>query len=424
MPPSNEHISIERSRPGLLPNFAVYLLLIGILLPARWLVWSHPDPTHPDEAVFVEALGFPAAYPVHAPGYPLWVGLGTVAQSIGLTGYTAFKIWSFAASLLGPCLLLALGTYLFSPRVSLLTALIFGLLPVTWFHSVTASTYVTASCFGIAIAWLIWSSIARQGSLRFWLASIALCVCMFLRTDVLLYLGPLLLFGAYCHRRITTAAALILPPLALAAFYWLAHQIYAGAEPDAFARRSLHARDVVLGTSVFELGLVNGLLRNGVKVLTNLGWNLGWLTVVLGVAALLRRLTHSLYDEGNVCSVDESATLASRRRWFVAVWLMPGLLFLTLMHCVQGYFLWILPPLCLGGTLIAQHFLSQRALATALVIAIVFTVLQFLLYPWSADSEGTKRTIDAKIGYLSIRGLAHIDRRSEIHLPGDTWLLP
>lgn len=421
MPPSNEDISIEYSRPGLLPNFAVYLLLIGIMMPARWLVWSHPDPTHPDEVVFVEALGFPMAYPVHAPGYPLWVGLGTVAQSFGPTGYTAFKIWSLAASLVGPCVLLALGTYWLQPRIALLTAILFGLLPVTWFHSVTASTYVTASCFGIAIAWLIWSSIGRQCSLRFWLASIALCVCLFLRTDVLLYLGPLLLFGAYCHRRIATAVALLLPPLALTLFYWLAHQVYAGAEPDAFARRSLHARDVVLGTSVFELGLVDGLLRNGVKVLANLGWNLGSLTVVLVVAALLRRLTHSLYDEGNVRSVDASATLASQRRWFALIWLMPGLMFLTLMHCVQGYFLWILPPLCLGGVLIAYRFLPSRALATALVIAIVLTVLQFVLYPWSADSAGTKRTIDAKIGYLSLRGLQQIDRREQIHRQGDTW---
>jgi len=402
----------------------LYLALIIILLPSRLVVWSHPNPTHPDEAVFVEALGFPAAYPVHAPGYPLWVGLATVAQSFGLTGYTAFKIWSLTASLVGPCLLLALGTYWIQPRIALLTAILFGLLPVMWFHSVTASTYVTASCFGIAIAWLIWSSIARQCSLRFWFASIAVCVCMFLRTDILLYLGPLLLFGAFCHRRITTAVALLLPPLALAAFYWLAHQIYAGAEPDAFTRRSLHARDVVLGTSVFELGLVDGLLRNGVKVLANLGWNLGWLTVVLVVAVLLRRLTHSLYDEGNVRSVAESATLASRRRWFVVVWLLPGLMFLTLMHCVQGYFLWILPPLCLGCVLIAQRFLSKRALATAHAIAIMLTVLQFVLYPWSADSAGSKRTIDAKIGYLSRRGLAQIDRRSEIHRPSDTWLLP
>jgi len=255
-------------------------------------------------------------------------------------------------------------------------------------------------------------------------AAIQFRLAMFLRTDILLYLGPLLLFGAFCHRRITTAVALLLPPLALAAFYWLAHQIYAGAEPDAFTRRSLHARDVVLGTSVFELGLVDGLLRNGVKVLANLGWNLGWLTVVLVVAVLLRRLTHSLYDEGNVRSVAESATLASRRRWFVVVWLLPGLMFLTLMHCVQGYFLWILPPLCLGCVLIAQRFLSKRALATAHAIAIMLTVLQFVLYPWSADSAGSKRTIDAKIGYLSRRGLAQIDRRSEIHRPSDTWLLP
>ncbi len=399
----------------------LYLTLVVILLLARLLIWSHPDPTHPDEVVFVEALGFPAAYPVHAPGYPLWVGLGTLAQSLGLTGYTAFKIWSLVASLVGPCLLLALGTYWFHRRIALLTALLFGLLPVTWFHSVTASTYVTASCFGIAIAWLIWTSIARQSNVRFWFASIALCVCLFLRTDVLLYLGPLLLFGAYCHRRSATAAALILPPIALVVFYWLAQQIYAGAEPDAFARRSLHARDVVMGTSVFELGLIDGLLRNGVKMCANLGWNLGSLVVALIVGTLLRRLTHSLYDEGSAGAINASANLTTWRRWFLLIWIAPGLLFLMLMHCAQGYFLWILPVICLGCVLLAQRLMPQRAVATTLFIALVITTVQFVFYPWSAASTGTKRTIDAKIGYQSLRGLQQIDRRELIHKQGDTW---
>jgi len=398
----------------------MYLTLVLVLAGARLAVWSHPNPTHPDEAVFVEALGFPAAYPVHAPGYPLWVALGTLAQSFGISGYAAFKIWSLISSMLGPCCLLALGSYWLERRTALLTALLFGLLPVAWFHSVTASTYVTASCLGIAIAWLIWSSIECKSGLRLWLASIVLCVCMFLRADVLLYIGPVLLFGAFCHRRITTAAALLLPPLALVVFYWLAHQIYDGAEPDAFARRSLHGRDVVLGTSVFELGLVDGLLRNGVKVTANLGWNLGCVAVVVLGAGIIRRLTHSLFDEGN-SHPTEAAHITARRRWFIAIWIMPGFLFLLLMHCVQGYFLWILPPMCLGSVLVVQRFLTQRGTVTVLIVALVLQVLQFATYPWSKDADGWKRTIDAKIGYLSLRGLQHIDQRASIHQQGDTW---
>jgi len=397
-----------------------YLTLILVLAGARLAIWSHSNPTHPDEAVFVEALGFPAAYPVHAPGYPLWVALGTLSQSFGISGYATFKIWSLISSILGPCCLLALASYWLERRTALLTALLFGLLPVAWFHSVTASTYMTASCFGIAVAWLIWSSIARKSGLRFWLASIAFCVCMFLRTDVLLYMGPVLLFGTYCHRRITTAAALLLPPLALVVFYWLAHHIYAGAEPDAFARRSLHARNVVLGTSVFELGLIDGLLRNGVKVTANLGWNLGCFAIVMIGAGIIRRLTHSLYDEGRRHTT-ESAQITVQRRWFLVTWITPGLLFLILMHSVQGYFLWILPPICLGGVLVAQRFLTQRGTVIVLIVALVLQVSQFTMYPWSTDAKGWKRTINAKIGYLSLRGLKHIDKRALIHQQGDTW---
>lgn len=404
------------------PRAAIpYLYIIGCLTLTRLLVWSHPNPTHPDEAIFVAAFGFPADYPVHAPGYPLWVAAGTTMTWLGLADYNALKFWSLIASILGPCLLIRLGQYWLERRTALLTALLFGMLPVTWFHSVTASTYLAASCFGIAIAWLIWSSVQRRSIPRFWLATVLLSVCLFLRTDVLLYLGPLLLYGAYLHRRIGTALALLIPPLALGCFYLITIQLYTDAEPDAFARRSAHARDVVLGTSVFELGIVDGLLRNAVKVIVNLAWNFGGVVLGLLFARAARRLSHSLYDRGNADAPMLTTELQQTRTIFLFVWIMPGLAFLLLMHCVQGYFLWVFPALCLAIVTSAVRWSSHHITRFALYLALALNVLLFTMYPWSADTTGIKRTIDAKIGYLSLQGLKHIDRRGAIHLQGDTW---
>ncbi|MFQ5578612.1 MAG: hypothetical protein ACE5G8_16670, partial [Anaerolineae bacterium] len=49
------------------------------------------------------------------------------------------------------------------------------------------------------------------------------------------------------------------------------------------------------------------------------------------------------------------------------------------------------------------------------------SAVQFSLYPWSPDAAGYKRLVDAKVGYVSGQGLRQIDRRAEIHRPGDFW---
>jgi hypothetical protein len=53
-----------------------HVLLFVILLVLRLSVWDHAIPVHGDEEQFIQALGFPANYPVHQPGYPAWVCTG------------------------------------------------------------------------------------------------------------------------------------------------------------------------------------------------------------------------------------------------------------------------------------------------------------------------------------------------------------
>ena len=56
----------------------------------------------------------------------------------------------------------------------------------------------------------------------------------------------------------------------------------------------------------------------------------------------------------------------------------------------------------------------------ALTIALC-SLAQFLAYPWSAESTGFKRLLDGKIAFQSAAGIRQIDRRQDVHRPGDYW---
>jgi hypothetical protein len=107
---------------------------------------------------------------------------------------------------------------------------------------------------------------------------------------------------------------------------------------------------------------------------------------------------------------------------FWLLWILPNLLFLLLIHMTEpGHVMLLIPA---GYVLLAldahSHFRAKTARMLVAGVAAA-SLLQFIAYPWSADSTGFKRTLDAKIAYISGQGLRQIDRRVEIHTPGDTW---
>jgi hypothetical protein len=164
--------------------------------------------------------------------------------------------------------------------------------------------------------------------------------------------------------------------------------------------------DVVLGTSVFRLGLVDGLMRNAAKVVLNVGWDLGAAAVLLPWAVWRMWRSQAQY-RGPVA--------------MLLLWILPAATFLLLMHVVQGYFMLLLPAAYCAIGLALQASVG-RATTTKVAAAIALcSLLQFTLYPWSAESQGFKRLLDAKIAFQSAAGLRHIDRLPEIHQPGDFW---
>ncbi len=395
--------SDDRPEPTWAPGLSI--VLVGLLLALRIPYFDHPYPVQaPDESLFVAGLGFPAEYPVHAPGYPMWVALGTITHTVGLDAYVSFAAWSLLASLLAPLLLYIGLRRALDDRLAWWLGLAFGVSPVVWFQSTAALTYLPAATLGLLVAGFCHRAIVDAQARGLVPAAIILAIGVFLRLDLLIYLGPVVLYTAWRMRGRAGLVAVVILLAGTAAAYGLTLYLY--SRGDGGAQRLVHAREVILGTSVFRLGVVDGLLRNLVKVLVNVAWDFGLAAPLIPCAVwIVARDRRRLGDAPGL----------------LAIWLLPGVMFLSLTHVVQGYFMLLLPAgYALIGLALGAKLPTPAAVRIVAVVAL-FSVAQFIFYPWSDSGSGFKRILDDKIAFQSGQGLRHIDRRNVTHRPGDYW---
>lgn len=382
-------------------------LLALLLIGSRLLVLSHPVPVHSDESELVAAIGFPEQYLVHHPGYPAWVAFGTLGTWLGLGPYGAYQFWSVIASVVAPVLFYLGFRKLIHGATAWWLGLAFGVNPLVWFTGATALNYVAGVVFGLVIVGACWHANSNRRPGLHYVAVVTLAVAAFLRPDLLLWLGPMVVFGAWGfkwrHRVVTLAGGAVTVVLLLALVSWL----YGRAGGAQSGPQLSHTADVVFGTSVFRLGIKDGFARSLVKFGVNLVWDFG-LSSLLIVAAVVqwRRV---------------------RDRWpgvstFVLHWVGPITGFVLLIHMSEpGHIMLLIPAgYCVMGLGLTARYSTRTATRLAAAAA-VLSGCQFLFYPWSVESTGFKRLLDAKISYLSASGLRQIDRRAEIHTPGDFW---
>ena len=398
--------------------------MLALLAAARLLVLDHPTPIRGDEERFAAGVQWAAArwhgepagtYPVHHPGYPLWIMLALPLHLAGLSPTASFMAWSVAASLIEPLILYRLAARFITPACAWWLALAYGVSPVHWFLSATGLNYVAGSAVATGVAALSLNSLqSTRNASRSLALAVALCALgMGLRPDLLMWIGPLLLWAAWRRgRRVCLFGAVALAIAALAWSMLIAAMYATGGDTTAEGGpRLTHTIQKVLATSVFQLGLIDGLLRNAVKLFAILGWSFGAGVIIVaaaGLSALRRRETSS--DGGD-----------RRPVVFMVLWLVPALAFNLLIHMTEpGHAIWHLPPLyLLAAALIGRAWRASAARWLAVLAAA--SALQFTLYPWSAASSGAKRILDAKVAYLSRSGLRQIDQREQIHQPGDFW---
>jgi hypothetical protein len=382
------------------------IALVALLLVLRLPLLNHPTPVSVDEVYFTEGLGFPAQYPVHHPGYPLWVAMGTLLNQLGCDPYRSLQLWTLLASLVSPLLFYKGLRWTMADGLAWWLALALGLNPLVWFQSTSALTYLPACSFGLLVIGLSYQAVIKGRRAAMYGATAVLVVGAFLRADLLIYLGPMVAYVTWRYLRQGGWLALLMLAAGCAGLLGVTAHLYGRADLTQPHPSLPHTLSVVLGTSVFRLGLVDGLLRNAAKIAVNLGWDFGLAVLFLPWAVWQSRR----------CRVWSPAI-----RSVLLLWVMPLTIFLLLLHVVQGYFMLLLPVgYCTIG-LALQARCGARAATRLAALLTVCSILQFTLYPWSTESQGIKRLVDAKIGFQSAAGLRHIDRLPEIHQPGDFW---
>ncbi|MEE8170804.1 MAG: hypothetical protein V3T70_09670, partial [Phycisphaerae bacterium] len=259
------------------------LALAALLLVARLALIDHPVPVHGDDerfalgVVYLDDLVFGASdrvrqgvlaptggYPVHHPGYPLWVVLAVPFYRLGLSPYAALTLWTVVASVLGPLALYRLAASFVSDATAWWLALAYSLGPMHWFLSVTALNYTAASAAGLGVVWFVWRSLSdatTAGYRSLGVAVLLLAVACGVRPDLLLWYGPLVLWAAWRRGWRSTLTALVGLLTAAAIWTLLLAWLYESGTPVDSGPRLDHTLQKLLATSVFRLGLIDGPVR-------------------------------------------------------------------------------------------------------------------------------------------------------------------
>lgn len=371
---------------------------------------DHPTPVHRDEIGFVDAIGFPSQYPVHHPGYPLWVAMGTVSAATGLNGYAAYQLWSVLASLTAPLLFYVALRRSIGDGVAGWLALAFGASPVVWFASTTALNYVPALVPGLLIIGACRRALERERPGRLRAAAVAMSVGILLRPDLLMWLGPMLAWTALRYGWRQRIGALLIVALGVAALGVITSVLYGRADSARPRPELWHTIGVIRDTSVFTLGVRDGFLRSLLKLAANLTWDFGASGVLLVWAILRWRRVHAWRRDASV---------------LLLLWVVPLTAFVLLIHMNEpGHVMLLIPAgFCAMGVGL-RACLPARTAARLAAAAAICTLAQFAAYPWSADNHGWKRVLDDKIAYMSGTGLRRIDRWAETHSTGDVWPTP
>lgn len=415
------HPTAPPHRPIASSTGGLALLLAAILFATRLPLIDHPFPVHPDESEFMAGLGFPRPYPVHPPGYPGWVALGSALHSLGVSPYHAYQYLSIAGSLLAPVLLFSILARSFPLALAWWTALAFGINPLLWFCGLTALNYAAACALGLAVAGLALAARApttgnRRSARAALAAALVLAAAGLLRPDLLVWLAPLvaLALARAPRRAVAVAVAALAASLALTLLF--SRHAYAPADPSGGAAAGPVAATArtVFQTSVFNLGIRDGLLRNAAKLALNLAWHLGAPTLVL-IAALALPGRRS----------DRRPTARTMNSVVLVAWTAPLLAFVLLVHMSEpGHLLLIVPAAYVALAAALHRRRTAAGAARAAAIAALVSLIQFTGYPWRPESPGIRGLIDRKIAYISAAGLRGIDRRHRSNAPGDFWPTP
>jgi hypothetical protein len=339
-----------------------------------------------DSVNFALAIGHfnPSTHQPHPPGYFLYVWAARVLNHLFHDPNTTLVALSIAASCGAAWAIHTLTNEWFGRHAATFSGLIFLCSPLAWFHGTVALTYVVEAFLSALLGYMFWR--IRQGG-RIVPAAVMLGIAAGLRPSTLLFLGPLFL---YALASVKPKARLIgVAVLTVTIFLWLLPMVYASGGWTVYTGalwslwKMVPAKQTVLNSSIL----------NSVARLLTIVFIFG---LSFGSAAAL-----PLY------AVRSGTAIAPSQKRFIAVWLVPGLLFFTfvfLKFVNSGYLLVLFPPVCAWLGLLASRWYATTQMRrplriSAVTLAAAMNVTIFLFAPVYCSYRAV-RTFEAELAQI------------------------
>ncbi len=349
---------------------AAGLFLLGILtrVPFRSHFLYHWDSVN--FALGLEHLDIYQHQP-HPPGYFLYVMTGRLVRLL-VGDANASLVWmSVLAAGLAAAANFWLGRSLWNRGAGIAAALLFLTSPLFWFHGEVALSYMVEALFVVLVALLCYRHLKGTDG-RVWLSALVLGVAGGFRPNTMVFLLPLWVVAVWRYRwRRALVAAGVLVGVCIA---WLAPMIVLTGGIVRYTEALRAAGQMVAAESSFS-----GVTRLAVN-----GFRLGMFTLYALGVGIVPLAAGGLYwalrrPRGH-------AGLKSPEFRLFFWWLMPGLLFYTLIHIRQpGHTFTFMPALLLLlGGLLGGGVLSGRARRWAWALTglvVLINALFFLTVP-------------------------------------------
>jgi hypothetical protein len=301
------------------------------------------------------------------PGYIVYVWLCRLASNVlgdAQTTMTSLSILSSALAMIG---LYCLGQIMFGRRVGLVAALFLVTSPLFWFYGEIALPHTLDTLLIIVAVWWLYATMRGKTNYLF-PAVIILAIAGGVRQQTLVFLGPLALFAL---RNIGWPRMLLgaLFGLLLCLIWFMPLTALSGGISNYFQIMEAFSDRFQQTTSVLMGAGWPGIQRNLIKLglYTPYAWGAALIPAALWAGWLFWR---RVWPQGWEKTV------------FLALWVIPALLFYALIHMgQQGLVFVFLPALLLWSAVGLVHLTVQRPkvliAATSILIALNGVVFCF-----------------------------------------------
>ena len=349
----------------------------------------------------------PAVNQPHPPGYFLYVCLGRLANSWLPDPNTALVAISIAASCGAAWIIYLLTREWFGGGAALVSAILFLVSPLCWFHGIVALTYIVEAFFSALIGYLCWK-VYTGNSVYVIPASVAFAVAAGFRPSTALLLSPLWLLSV--SRMDGKRRGLALCAVGLATTAWFIPMVEAAGGFHRYFDSLVHLWITVPGKRTTLSSPALAVAR---------AVTIAWIFMLCFGAA-----TPFLFRRSEWRGTD-----SVRCNRFIMTWVLPGVLFFTLVflnYVNSGYLLLVCPPAFAWISAGIHGFVrsKQRRLVRRAALAFGFAVncAIFLCAPIYCSQKGV-RDFERELAALRQDFGKHLDPATTVIIGFDSHFL-